>query len=257
MSTELERVSPERLDIQYPIENLYENLDSEFLNVYKNIPLEKDYEKPPVILLSGLSGSGKDTVLKPLVQEGLLSHVVTATTRARRVENGEPESAYVWMREQREDEDENIYHKALIKEYELIEHSFHYGNFYGLPLFSIKRDMSSIPVVRTDINGVNSLRKILPEYGFRTISVGVLATSWQECYESILNRDCEKEHQARERIIEDFYNTEKYLNNINYFIVNSREPLGSGITGLDISISGLRNIVRRYGTLEGAHEIDL
>lgn len=250
MSTELENFSTQRLDIQYPVENLYEHLDQEFLNVYRNIPLENEYEKPPVILLSGLSGSGKDTVLKPLVNEELLTHVVTATTRERRIKNNEPEDSYIWMRARREGESKKEYHRALKKEYGLVESSFHYGNFYGLPISSLRRDVPFIQTVRTDINGVVTLRKKLPKYGFRTISIGILATSWEQCYQSIMDRGDEKEERARKRVLEDFKNTEKYLNNINYFILNSRDTFSSGISGLDISVSGLRNIVRRYGYLE-------
>ena len=250
MSTELESFNTERLDTLYPVEKLYENLEEEFLNVYANIPLETEYEKPVVILLSGLSGGGKDTVLKPLVNEGLLSHVVTATTRERRDEIAEPEDAYIWMRARRKGEQKKQYHKSLIQEYGLIEKNFHYGNLYGLPLSSLKKDVSSLQVVRTDINGVKSLRKMLPTHGFRTISVGVLPTSWNECYDSILGRGCEDDKKTRKRILEDFKNTKKYLKNINYFIVNSRETYPNGISGLDISISGLRNIVKKYGYLE-------
>jgi len=68
MSTELERPSPAQLDIQYPVKEIFENLPIEYPQVYRNIPLEVDSSLKQVIVLTGFSGAGKDTVLDPIVE---------------------------------------------------------------------------------------------------------------------------------------------------------------------------------------------
>ncbi len=55
-----EKIDLESLDIQYPIKSVYENLEMEYPGLYINIPIEKDFNRKAVIVLTGLSGSGKD-----------------------------------------------------------------------------------------------------------------------------------------------------------------------------------------------------
>jgi len=234
---------PTELEIEYPIRTIFEDLEEEFPNLYVNIPVEIDPLRPKVLLLTGISGSGKDTVLDFLLKSKDAYHVTTATSRKRRIESDEPECAYVWMRERRSDESEGEYFDALRKEYQLIESDFHYGNLYGLPLSSLSIKDSGVPVIRTDINGTITLTRILYDLGFQPVSVGVFPDSWVQVYDSILKRGGEDEYKAKKRLAEDFNNIELYVGNINFFLHNSRETDISGVSGLDISVGALRSLV--------------
>ncbi len=241
-----EKIDLKNLDIQYPIKSVYENLEMEYPGLYINIPIEKDINRRVVIVLTGLSGSGKDCVLSPLLSSNDVYHVVTATSRGRRIADCEPENAYIWMRQRLKNETEDEYFKSLIKEYTLIENDVHYGFLYGLPKSSLLREGRGVPVARVDINGAITLSNLLPKYGFQPISVGVLPDSWEQVYTSILKRGGENEQQIQKRLSEDFNNMELYLKNVNYFLHNSRFSDQNGNSGLDISISSLRYLVKKF-----------
>lgn len=246
MSEKEEKIDLENLDIQYPIKSVYENLEMEYPGLYINIPIEKDFNRRSVIVLTGLSGSGKDCVLSPLLSSNEVYHVVTATSRERRVGNCEPESAYIWMRQQLINETRDEYFKSLIEEYSLIENDFHYGYLYGLPKSSLLHEGNGIPVARVDINGAITLTNLLPKYGFQPISVGVVPDSWEQVYTSILKRGGENEEQTQKRLSEDLNNMELYVRNVNYFLLNSRFSNQTGYSGLDISVSSLRYLVKKF-----------
>lgn len=246
MSTELERLSPTQLDTQYPVKEIFENLPIEYPQVYRNIAVEREDSLLPVIVLSGFSGSGKDCTFTPLLETGDAYHVVTATSRGRRKEKGEPESAYVWMREKKDEESVEGYYENLVKEYSLIEYDNHYGNLYGLPAHSMKKQGMGMPVLRVDINGVVNHRKRLPRFGFQPITVAVMPDSWSQVYESIVKRGAECEEEALKRFYEDVANVGLYKENINYFIHNSRFSDIEGVTGLDLSVNALRYLVSKY-----------
>lgn len=236
----------EDLDSEYPISSVYENLEMEHPELYINIPIERDFDKKPVIVLTGLSGSGKDSVLSPLLSSNEVYHVVTATSRARRVANCEPENAYIWMRQKLENETREGYFDSLIKEYDLIENDFHYDYLYGLPKSSLLREGNGVPVARVDINGAITLTDLLPKYGFQPISVGVLPDSWEQVYASILKRGGENEEQIQNRMLEDFKNMGLYVYSMNYFLHNSRFTGENGNSGLDNAISSLRYLVKKF-----------
>ncbi|HBB64583.1 hypothetical protein A3K02_02495 [candidate division WS6 bacterium RIFOXYD1_FULL_33_8] len=246
MLEKIEKPSPAELDIIYPIKSIYENLESEYPNLYTNIGVKKDISKAPIILLTGMSGSGKDSVLEPLLESSEAHHIVTATSRPRRIADNEPEGAYIWMRDQLESETRGEYLEYLKEEYRLIESDDHYGNVYGLPFMSLMKDGVGIPILRVDINGIINLNKLLPLYRFQPISVGVLPDSWTQVYDAILGRGCEDEDEAKERLYEDFNNIEMYVKNANYFIHNSRVSDIDGCCGLDISVEALRFLVKKF-----------
>lgn len=243
---ETENVQPKDLDAQVPITDFFEHLESPYPNVYTNINVEKDPLLSPVILLTGFSGSGKDSVLLPSLKDGNAYHVVTAVSRERRVKNNEPENAYIWMRKRRENETEDEYFNNLVKEYSLIEHDVHYGNLYGLPFSSLQKDGEGIPIIRTDIKGVITLNGILPKYGFQPISIGVMPDNWEQVFNAILSRGGENEDQAIKRFKEDVETIDMYKKNINFFIHNSRKPNVNGTSGLDQAVESFKYLLKRY-----------
>jgi guanylate kinase len=150
------------------------------------------------------------------------------------------------MRQKVEGESDEQYYNNLVKEYSLLEHDYHYGNLYGLPLKSLQKEGGGIPVVRTDISGVVTLNKILPKYDFQPISIAVMPDSWNQVYESIINRAGESEEDAMKRFMEDVANIERYEININYFLHNSREENSNGVPGLELSVDALNYLIDQY-----------
>jgi guanylate kinase len=116
--------------------------------------------KPLLIVLSGPSGVGKDTILNYLKDSNSnLKFVTTMTTRP-----------------QRPNEKDNVdYHfvnkdefQKLLKNNELLESANVYGNWYGVPKEPIRQALKqgNDIIVKVDVQGATSIKKIAPEAVF-------------------------------------------------------------------------------------------
>ncbi len=124
------------------------SIDPEF-NVHNPLPL--------LIVISGPSGAGKDTVMQRMQERGLPFHfVVTATTRPKR-ENETHGKDYFFVTK-----DEFA---RMIDEDELIEHAIVYGDYKGIPKQQVREALASGKdvVMRVDVQGAESVRKMAPE----------------------------------------------------------------------------------------------
>jgi guanylate kinase len=113
--------------------------------------------EPLLVVISGPSGVGKDTVLDHMKQRGLPFHfVVTATTRPQRP--GETEGVdYFFVEEQK--------FLDMIDKGELIEHALVYNDRKGVPRQQIREAMDSGQdvVMRVDVQGAKTIRALAPE----------------------------------------------------------------------------------------------
>lgn len=122
--------------------------DSEF-NIHNPQPL--------LIVISGPSGVGKDSVVQGLKERGLAVHfVVTATTRPRR-ENEVDGRDYFFV-----SKDEFA---RMIEQEELIEHAIVYSDYKGVPKQQVREALASGKdvVMRLDVQGAETVRKLAPE----------------------------------------------------------------------------------------------
>lgn len=122
--------------------------DSEF-NLHRPQPL--------LIVISGPSGVGKDSVLHGLKGRKLPMHfVVTATTRPRR-ENETHGVDYFFV-----SKDEFAH---MIEEEELIEYAIVYNDYKGIPKQQVREALVSGQdvVMRVDVQGATTVRKLAPE----------------------------------------------------------------------------------------------
>jgi guanylate kinase len=113
--------------------------------------------KPLLIVLSGLSGVGKDTVLAGLRKSGLPAVIsVSATTRARRA--GEKDGIdYHFVSSARFQE--------LIDTDQLLEWATVYGNRYGIPKEPVRKALKSGKdvIVKIDVQGAATIKKKVPQ----------------------------------------------------------------------------------------------
>jgi guanylate kinase len=113
--------------------------------------------QPLLIVISGPSGVGKDSVLHGLKQRNLPMHfVVTATTRPRR-ENETHGVDYFFV-----SKDEFA---QMIEHEELIEYAIVYNDYKGIPKQLVREALASGQdvVMRVDVQGAASVRKLAPE----------------------------------------------------------------------------------------------
>ncbi len=113
--------------------------------------------QPLLVVISGPSGVGKDTVLQHMKDRGLPFHfVVTATTRPKRPNEIEGVDYFFVTREEFE---------RMIEAGELIEHALVYQDLKGIPKQQIREALASgsDAVMRVDVQGAETIRKLYPE----------------------------------------------------------------------------------------------
>ncbi len=112
---------------------------------------------PFVVVLSGPSGAGKDSVLAAaLRRDDRLARVVTAKTRAPRP--GERDGVHhLFLRDQQFDD--------LLARDGFLEHATVYGHRSGVPRDQVERLLAEgkTVVLRTDVQGARTLRAKIPE----------------------------------------------------------------------------------------------
>src|SRR6266508_2985435 len=122
--------------------------DSEF-NVH--------HPQPLLIVISGPSGAGKDTVMQRMKERGLPFYfVVTATTRPQRTNETHGKDYFFVSKDE---------FARMIDEDELIEHAVVYGDNKGIPKKQVREALTSSMdvVMRIDVQGAETVRKLAPQ----------------------------------------------------------------------------------------------
>ena len=113
--------------------------------------------QPLLIVISGPSGVGKDTVLQHMKERDLPFHfVVTATTRAPRLDEVDGRD-YIFVSSEQ--------FAGMIEAEELLEYAIVYNDYKGIPTEQVRKALSSDKdvVMRVDVQGAASVRKLSPE----------------------------------------------------------------------------------------------
>ena len=146
--------------------------------------------RPLLIVLSGLSGVGKDAVLSRMKEAGYpLEHVITVTTRSpRAIEKNNVDYHFV-SRES---------FQKLIDNSELLEWANVYGNWYGVPHQPVKQalDRNRNTIVKVDIQGAATIKKALPG----AIFIFLLPPSMQELVNRLKQRNTESASELSRRL---------------------------------------------------------
>lgn len=113
--------------------------------------------EPLLIVISGPSGVGKDSVVQRMMERGMPFHfVVTATTREKR--KAEEHGKDYWFLSKDE-------FARMIEHNELIEYAIVYGDYKGIPKAQVREALESGKdvVMRVDVQGAETVRKLAPE----------------------------------------------------------------------------------------------
>lgn len=113
--------------------------------------------EPLLIVISGPSGAGKDTVIEQMEAQGLpFEFVVTATTRLPRADEV-PGVDYLFLTKDQFAE--------MIEKDELLEYAIVYEDFKGVPKEQVRLALKSGKdvVMRLDAQGAKTIRRLAPE----------------------------------------------------------------------------------------------
>ena len=146
--------------------------------------------KPFLLVLSGLSGAGKDTVLTRLKQSGFPPvRIITVTTRARRSRERDGEHYHFIS---------DAEFQAMKVAGELLESANVYGNWYGVPREPVKKALDSgrDVIVKVDVQGAMTIRKIVPGAVF----IFLAPPSMEELVARLQQRGTEAESDLDRRV---------------------------------------------------------
>lgn len=130
-------------------------------SLWYNKPMSTEFDlrkpDPLLIVISGPSGVGKDSIVQRMIERGFPFHfVVTATTREKRP--NEVHGRDYWFVSKDE-------FARMIEENELIEYAIVYGDYKGIPKAQVREALASGKdvVMRLDVQGAESVRKLATE----------------------------------------------------------------------------------------------
>jgi len=172
--------------------------------------LAERQRQPLMVVISGPSGVGKDTVVDRMQERGLPFHfVVTATTRARRSTEVEGVD-YIFLPQTE--------FKGMIEAGEFIEHALVYGEHKGIPRQQVQQALASgmDVVLRVDVQGAKTLRGLYPE----ALLIYLATPSEDELVERLKRRRTESPEKLQLRLEaarEEF----GYLHLFDYAVINA------------------------------------
>jgi len=143
-----------------------------------------------LFVLSAPSGTGKDTVISALKQQGMNFYVVpSVTTRSPRP--GESEG--------------NPYHfvdqetfERMVSQGELLEYANVHGNWYGQPRKPIRENLAAgrDVLLKIDVKGAATIRKKVPD----AIFIFLIPGSLEELTQRLTDRQTETEEELQRRL---------------------------------------------------------
>ncbi len=173
---------------------------------------------PQLVVLSGPSGAGKDSLLQRMKQLGFPFHfVVTATTRPPRP--GEVDGVdYHFVSRERFQE--------MIQQGELLEHALVYGDYKGIPRRQVEEALRSGKdvILRIDVQGAATIRKLAPE----AILIFLTAATEEELVQRLQARKTEDPEALARRIAtarEELRRVEEF----DYVVVNREGCLDEAV----------------------------
>ena len=173
----------------------------------KNILKTKEYGN--LIVISGPSGAGKDTIVEKVLKENknvFLS--VSATSRNIRPGEVDGVNYYFYSKEEFEQK---------IEENEFLEYATYNNNYYGTPKSKVKEmlEKGKDVILVIEIEGALKIKKLIPD----TIFIFIMPPSMKELKSRLLNRKTDN----IDSIINRFKRAYQEINEVtkyNYVVVN-------------------------------------
>ncbi len=194
--------------------------------------------KGRLFIVSGPSGSGKDTVLARVFEKcPELSFSISSITRPMRAGEREGEKYHFISSAEFE---------RMIAEDKLLEHNVFMGNYYGTPREPVERciETGGDIIVEVDVNGAAQIRSRCPE----AVSIFIMPPSLKVLRERLSGRGTESAEQVEGRLksaLEEIARAGEY----DYIITNGQ--LETAVEDVITVIKADRlSICRRRGIID-------
>jgi guanylate kinase len=173
---------------------------------------------PLLVIISGPSGVGKDSVVERMQAVGYPFHfVVTATDREPRPD----------------EEDGRDYHfvstgefERMIEDDELLEYARVYGQYKGVPKADVRDALSAgrDVVMRLDVQGVTTVSEIVPQ----ALTIFLAPPSLNVLFRRLRGRGGDSPDQLRERL-ETAVTEMRRMETFRYIVVNREGQLDDAV----------------------------
>jgi guanylate kinase len=192
--------------------------DADRSNQRMDDPLTRQTQIPLLIVISGPSGVGKDSVIERMKHIGAPFHfVITATTRPIRADEVDGVDYFFVSRDEFE---------AMIENDELLEHAVVYKDYKGIPKQQVREAMQSGKdvVMRLDVQGAETIRNLFPE----ALLIFLTAGSEQELLDRLEARRTETQ-ETKEIRINMAKKEMECVKFFDYIVINSDGKLDAAV----------------------------
>lgn len=190
-----------------------------------------------LVVLSGPSGSGKDTVLAELFKLDIgLVQSISMTTRQPRAEekNGVD---YIFVEEKE--------FLDAISDNKMLEYAKYGNNYYGTPKAPVDKWLSEgkVVVLKIEVQGADNIRKTYPD----CVSIFLTPPNMQVLEKRLRNRGSENEEDVRRRL-DIALNELNRICEYDYIVVNDElmsavDDIKTIITAERLKVSRRKNIL--------------
>ncbi|MEE1197682.1 MAG: guanylate kinase [Acutalibacteraceae bacterium] len=179
--------------------------------------------KGKLFIVSGPSGSGKDTILQGVFKKHPeIKLSISSITRAMRAGEVEGEKYHFISRDEFEE---------LLKNDMLLEHNVFVGNYYGTPKAPVEECLNAggDMILEIDVNGAAQVREKMPE----AISIFIMPPSFEVLKNRLSGRGTETAEVVEQRMtaaLGEIARAKEY----DYIVINDQ---------LDVAIDDLLSII--------------
>lgn len=180
-----------------------------------------------LIILSGPSGSGKDTVLNKLTENrDDIKISISMTTRQKRNDEIDGLNYYFVSRE---------YFEKKITDNNMLEYAEYADNLYGTPKAPVDEMLRNgkAVILKIEVQGAEKIRKIYPE----VISIFLMPPSVRVLEERLRGRNSEDEETLNHRLViarEEIRRASEY----DYIVIN--DTVENAVAGIETIINAER-----------------
>jgi len=175
-------------------------------------------QKPLMVVISGPSGVGKDSLIRALLQRNLpIQFVITVNTRPPRAEEKEGVDYFFVSRER---------FREMISQNELIEYSQVYDDNKGVPRSQVEQAFSSGKdvILRLDVQGAEKIRHMFPE----AVLIFLMPANEEEWIERFKGRHGELPRDWELRMTK-FHEELQKIPLFDYIVVNPKDKLEEAV----------------------------
>jgi guanylate kinase len=197
-------------------------IDDEIDALYQSL----DSPRPVLVVISGPSGVGKDSVLQALKQADYPFYfVITATTRPRRpAEQDGVDYHFVTVGD----------FAGMIENDELLEYAVVYGDYKGIPKKHVREALASGQdvIMRIDVQGAETIRRLVPN----VVTIFLTAENEETLVSRLQQRKTEEPDQLRMRIVTARRELKRIVE-FDYVVINREDAL-------DITVDQVLSIIK-------------